>query len=88
MNWLLRPDVLGDIGYAVVLFILLTLTRPVYLAFTKRKKGYGIVFDSISDASRHYDVDTGSVSRICRGVRGSAAGKSFIFVDSSPEGMN
>jgi hypothetical protein len=48
MDWLLRPDVLGDIGYAVVLFVLLTLTRPVYLAFTKRKKGYGVVFDSVT----------------------------------------
>jgi hypothetical protein len=67
MDWLLRPDVLGDIAYAVVLFILLTLTRPVYLAFTRRKKGYGIVFDSVTGLP----VQLATVRLVVPGVYGT-----------------
>jgi hypothetical protein len=67
MNWLLRPDVMSDIAYAVALFVLLSLTRPVYLAFTKRKKGYGIVFDSITGLP----VQLATVRLVIPGVYGT-----------------
>ncbi len=43
---LLTPDVLGHIVYAVVLLVILLLSEPVYLAFRKRRAGFGVVFNS------------------------------------------
>jgi hypothetical protein len=42
----LTPDVLAHIVYAVILLGILFLSEPVYLAFRKRRAGFGIVFNS------------------------------------------
>lgn len=48
----------------------------------------GAVFDSISSAARHYDIDAGSISRVCGGFRDTAAGKRFRFLDDGSEAVN
>jgi hypothetical protein len=42
------PDMVGHLAYAAILLILLRLSRPVYLAFRRRRAGYGVVFNSIT----------------------------------------
>jgi len=39
---------LGLLAYAVFLLVLLTVTRPAYLAFRRRRSGYGVVFNSVT----------------------------------------
>ncbi len=42
------PDILLHLVFALILFALLRLSRSVYLAFRRRRAGYGIVFNSIT----------------------------------------
>ncbi len=42
--WSLIPHIV----YAVLLVLLLKLTRPAYLAFRRRRAGYGVVFNSVT----------------------------------------
>ena len=47
----LSPEIMtaaSDLGFAALLLILLHITRPAYLAFRRRRAGFGIVFDSVS----------------------------------------
>ncbi len=37
-----------DLGFAALLLLLLHITRPAYLAFRRRRSGFGIVFDSVT----------------------------------------
>lgn len=45
---LLTPWLIGDAVFTLVLILLLSLSRPVYLAFRKRRAGFGVVFNSIT----------------------------------------
>lgn len=41
----------------------------------------GIIFESITDAAKHYQVTRSTISKQLTGVRGQAAGRCFIYVD-------
>lgn len=45
---LMPQGIVGHIVFAMVLTVLLHLTRPVYLAFRRQKTGYGVVFNSVT----------------------------------------
>ena len=49
---------LTDLGFGLLLLLLLRLTRPAYLAFKRRRSGFGIVFDSVTGLP----IDRGAVS--------------------------
>lgn len=44
----------------------------------------GKVFESLSDAARHYDVDTGALSQVCSGkrFRRTVGGKAFKYAEA------
>ena len=41
-------ELLGSISYGLFLALLLKITRPAYIAFRRRKSGYGVIFDSVT----------------------------------------
>lgn len=45
----MNPVILIPVSYAILLSVLLKLTRPAYLAFRKRRSGFGTVFNTSSN---------------------------------------
>lgn len=48
LQTLLTPGTILHLGYAFILWGILRLSRPVYVAFRKRRAGYGVVFNSVT----------------------------------------
>lgn len=45
----MNPAILIPVSYALLLSVLLKLTKPAYLAFRKRRSGFGTVFNSFTN---------------------------------------
>lgn len=45
---MLSTPLISHLSFLLVILALLHLTRPVYLAFTRRRRAYGVVFDSLT----------------------------------------
>ncbi|MBU2566239.1 carboxypeptidase-like regulatory domain-containing protein [Patescibacteria group bacterium] len=41
-------ELIGGLSYGLFLALLLKITRPAYIAFRRRKSGYGVIFDSLT----------------------------------------
>lgn len=46
----LTPEVIAHLGFAALLIVVLWLSRPAYVAFRRRRPGYGTVFNSTTGA--------------------------------------